>query len=236
MNIQEIRIDYKGKPVDLLVRPYTQDEPMARGEVFQRDYYREYGKLEIKPGDTVIDLGANVGSFTILAGIEGASKIIAVEAHPETIELLEKNIETNNHYFKNPVTIFRGAVMAKSQEEVPFFLCNDPHGSGSHTATLNPLNNPDAFKKLKVKAFSLDDIIEQTGIDHVDFLKCDIEGAEYEVIENCSKLDIVRQISFEWHFGPKNFCRLLTRLLDSGFRVAWFEGDNLRGKLQVIRG
>jgi predicted RNA methylase len=80
MTAEEIRIDYQGKPVYLMVRPNTQDEPMARTEVFHRDYYRQYGKLEIKPGDTVVDLGANVGSFSILAGMEGAETIVAVEA------------------------------------------------------------------------------------------------------------------------------------------------------------
>ncbi len=236
MTAEEIRIDYQGKPVYLMVRPNTQDEPMARTEVFHRDYYRQYGKLEIKPGDTVVDLGANVGSFSILAGMEGAETIVAVEAHPETIALFEKNVERNNQYFKNPVTLFRGAVMGKPQEEVPFYLCNDPKGSGSHTATLHPNNKPDNFKHLTVKAFSLDQIIEMAKLNRIDFLKVDIEGAEYEVIDNCSRLDIVRQISFEWHFGPKNFIHLLAKLLDSGFSVAWFEGDNLRGKLQVKRG
>jgi len=236
MITEKIKINYKGKNVELEVRHNTQDEPMARGEVFERNYYREYGKLEIKSGDTVFDLGANVGSFSILAGIEGARKIVAVEPHPETIALLEKNLETNGEFFAEPVTVFRGGIMGESKEEVPFYLCNDPYGSGSHTLTLNFDNNPLGFKSFTVKTISLDQLMENTQTDTIDFLKLDIEGAEYEVLKNCQKLDHIRQISMEWHHGPVLFADLLTFLKGKNFSVAWFEGDDQRGKLQMRQG
>lgn len=235
MIIKTEKLNFKNHEVNLLVRPGTQDLFMAKDEVFSGYYFR-YGGLTIKPGDTVIDLGANVGSFCILAGIEGAEKIIAVEAFPETIGILEENLKGNAQYFKNPVTVFRGACMATANDSFPMYINNDPAGSGSHTLNLGPNDKPENHKSIEVKTFTLDQIIEQAGLDHVDFLKVDIEGAEYEVIDFCSKLNLVRQISFEWHYGVKNFCHLVTKLIDSGYRIAWFEGDNERGKLQVTRG
>ena len=234
MNTKVVRFHYGDQKIFLELRPDTQDEPMAGAEVFT-DYYFKYGKLEIKPGDTVIDLGANIGSFTVLAGIKGAKKIVAVEPHPDTIELLKKNIETNSSFFTEPVTLFEGAVMGNGESKAPLYICNDPCGSGSHTLSLDVTDNPEGFKHIEVKVTSLDELIKNTIGDEgmIDFLKLDIEGAEYEVLMTCHSLPRIRQISMEWHHGPANFAGLLSFLVRNNFAVAWFEGDNNRGKLQV---
>lgn len=233
MNTKVVGFRYKEKRIFLELRPDTQDEDMARKEVFD-NYYFKYGELKIKPGDTVIDLGANIGSFSIAAGILGAKKIVAVEPHPETIELLKKNIETNKSYFSEPVTLFEGAVMGNGESKAPLYLCNDPFGSGSHTLNLPENEKPEKHKQIEVKVTSLDDLIKNTiGDGIIDFLKLDIEGAEYEVLMTCQSLPRIRQISLEWHYGPENFSGLLKFLVTHGYSVAWFEGDNNRGKLQV---
>jgi FkbM family methyltransferase len=229
-----VSFSWKGNYAKLEVRPDTQDEFMARNEVFN-NYYFKYGKLEIKEGDTVFDLGANIGAFTILAGMEKAKRIIAVEPFPDTIALLERNIKANERLFSDPVTIFKGAVMGANDDHATLLLNNDPFGSGSHTLTPDERYKPVGQKEVDVKAVTLDKLIEMSGVDRIDFLKCDIEGAEYEVIENCTKLDMVKQMSFEWHRGPVNFAKFLIFLKEHGFSVAWFEGDDHRGKLQVRR-
>jgi len=229
-----IHINYAGKIANFEIRPDTQDEFMARNEVFG-NYYFKYGNLEINAGDVVFDLGANVGAFTILAGMLGAKKIVAVEPFPETINLLRRNIEQNSEFLSDPVTVFEGAIMGKANEHATLFLNNDPFGSGSHTLTPDERYSP-GRSTIEVEAKTLDELIEISGVDHIDFLKVDIEGAEYEVIENCTKLDMIRQMSFEWHRGAVNFAKFLIFLKEKGFTVAWFEGDENRGKLQVKRG
>jgi FkbM family methyltransferase len=233
MNTKVVRFNYKEKKIFLELRPDTQDEPMARSEVFD-NYYFKYGKLEIKSGDTVIDLGANIGSFTIAAGILGAKKIVAVEPHPDTLTLLKKNIESNREYFSDPVTVFEGAVMGNGESKGPLYVSNDPYGSGSHTLNLPEKDKPENHKQIEVSVTSLDELIKNTiGDGTIDFLKLDIEGAEYEVLTTCQNLNRIRQISLEWHYGPANFAGLLSFLVRNNFSVAWFEGDNNRGKLQV---
>lgn len=234
MNTKVVSFDYKDKKIFLELRPDTQDEAMARSEVFD-NYYFKYGKLEINPSDTVIDLGANIGSFTIAAAIMGAKKIVAVEPHPDTLILLKNNLETNKEFFTEPVTLFEGAVMGNGEEKAPLYICNDPYGSGSHTLSLDVTDNPEGFKHIEVKVTSLDELIKNTigDVDTIDFLKLDIEGAEYEVLMTCQSLPRIRQISMEWHHGPANFAGLLSFLVRNNYSVAWFEGDNLRGKLQV---
>jgi FkbM family methyltransferase len=230
MSLKTIRVEYKGQKIPLIVRPETQDEPMAAGEIFGRDYYRKYGNLEINPGDIVVDLGANIGAFSVLSSLCGASRVYAVEAHPETLEILKKNVADY------PVSVIEAAVMGEADENAVMYLCNDIKGTGSHTLVLNQNNDPAGFQKITVRATTLDRIIEENNLERIDFLKVDIEGAEYEVIEKSKRLKIVRQISFEWHHGVINFCRLVSYLLYNGFNVAWFEGDSKRGKLQVKRG
>lgn len=235
MDLKTIYLPFEGRKIPFKVRPDTQDEPMALGEVFNRDYYRQWGKLEIKTGDIVVDLGANCGSFSILASLNGAKKVIAVEPHPETIEILKENVKDFLQ-----VKIVEAAVVReleeKSQLETKLYICPDPHGTGSHTATLKGNDDPLKYKHIKVNAITLDEIIGIYDLDRIDFLKLDIEGAEYEIFENCTRLDRIRQISMEWHYGPYQFTELLRFLIKNGFRVAWFEGDKDRGKLQVIRG
>jgi hypothetical protein len=75
--------------VDLYVRPGTKDEELAR-EVFNRNYYFSYGGLKINPGDIVLDLGANIGSFAIQALQFEPKLIYCFEPHPETFEVLQK--------------------------------------------------------------------------------------------------------------------------------------------------
>jgi FkbM family methyltransferase len=233
MMTKVVNFNYQNRIISLELRPDTQDEDMARKEVFS-NYYLKYGNLEIKEGDTVLDLGANIGSFSIAAAILGAKKIVAVEPCPDSITLLEHNLETNKELFSEPVTIFRGGIMGNGESKAPLYLSNDPHGSGGHTLNLPESENPESHKSVEVAVTSLDELIKNTiGDGIVDFLKLDIEGAEYEVLMTCQSLPRIRQISLEWHRGPVNFAGLLKFLATHGYSVAWFEGDNDRGKLQV---
>jgi FkbM family methyltransferase len=80
---------------------------------------------------------------------------------------------------------------------VDFFLPNNPeHVSGS----IITQKNVDIMKKVSVEMKSLNDIMNELGHKHIDILKMDIEGSEYDVIENIlnSKISIT-QILIEFH-------------------------------------
>jgi len=77
-------------------------------------------------------------------------------------------------------------------------------GNASGTHTLKQFRKS-MLKSVNVKAFTFDSLIDLYGIDHVDILKCDVEGAELDVIKGMSKSltsGIVDKITLEWHSKP----------------------------------
>lgn len=80
---------------------------------------------------------------------------------------------------------------------VDFFLPKNPeHVSGSIIVQ----NNVDVKEKVTVTMKSLNDIMDELGHDHIDLLKMDIEGAEYEVMQNILNANIpLTQILIEFH-------------------------------------
>jgi hypothetical protein len=119
--------------------------------------------------------------------------------------------------------------MGKDYGEAKLYLSET--STGNHS-----LDERAGEKNITVKTTSLNRFFDDYDIKTIDFMKVDIEGGEYMIFEDFRYFDKVKQISFEWHYGPFQFTELLRLLIKNGFIVAWFEGDNKRGKLQVVRG
>ena len=105
---------------------------------------------------------------------------------------------------------------------VDFYLPKNPeHVSGS----LVVQNNIDVKEKVTVKMKSLKDIMSELGHSHIDVLKMDIEGAEYEVIENIIAENIsVSQILIEFHErffenGKRKTEQVTGKLKDKGYQI-----------------
>lgn len=144
----------------------------------------EIMKKEVKAGDTVLDLGANIGFYTLLlADLVGSNgRVFAFEPSPETFFILKKNVEVNN--YKN-IVIEQKCVADKSGTE-EFFIYND---MGSHFSSLNG-DIHKASKKItsvEVQTVSLDDYFRNYS-DHIDFIKIDIEGAEDKALSGMKTL------------------------------------------------
>ncbi|MDD5109704.1 MAG: FkbM family methyltransferase [Patescibacteria group bacterium] len=123
----------------------------------------------IKPGMTVVDLGANIGYFTLLAarlvGHEG--KVFAFEPEPKNFSLLQKNI-SDNHY-RNIVAV-QSAVTDKIAT-VKLFLSRTNKGGHS---LLPPQDSEGA---VLVPSMSINSYFANSP-SHIDLIKMDIEGAE----------------------------------------------------------
>src|ERR1700690_1386405 len=76
--------------LDFQVRAGT-DDSRVLFEIYVQKCYRA---AVVKPGTTVIDIGANIGCFSMLAA-QKASRVIACEPHPDNIEILRKNAAIN---------------------------------------------------------------------------------------------------------------------------------------------
>lgn len=125
-------------------------------------------KKEIKEGDIVLDLGANIGYYIlILAKLVGKNgKVFAFEPDPDNFAILKKNIEING--YKN-VTLIQKAVSNKTGKEKLYL---SKYNKGAQTI----YDKDDNSEFIEVESIRLNDYFKNNN--RVDFIKMDIEGAE----------------------------------------------------------
>ncbi len=138
----------------------------------------EIVKTEIRKGDIVLDIGANIGYYTLifakLVGPEG--KVFGFEPDPDNFALLKKNVEANNYH---NVVLVNKAVSSKNGK-IKLYRSDD---IGDHRT----YDSGDGRKFVEIEAIRLDDYFDQ-GNARVDFIKMDIQGAEWEAIQGMSLL------------------------------------------------
>ena len=137
-------------------------------EMYVRDTYLRGGLLQIVDGYTVVDLGANMGNFTNLALAHGAGvRVVAVEPNASSNKVFEKSVGLNKGFLErtNLIRVFVG-LMAEKQKGL--------------------ISQDNNYKD--VPWISEDQLIEKGNLNGVDFLKCDIEGGEFELLGKNSKL------------------------------------------------
>lgn len=177
-------------------------------------------KSLIKPGMTVVDVGAHIGYFTrLFAGLAGGKgKVLALEADPFIFGLLKEN--TSRH---RNVLVRQVAVSDKSGT-IDFYHSNEKSGCGSVVEKL-----PATFKKTKltVPARTLDALVAEAGLSQVDFIKMDIEGGEPKALSGMRKtleenpaIILVTEFAPEWlRAGGMEPLRFLEALKSFGFSI-----------------
>ena len=137
-------------------------------------------KKEIHKGDVVIDIGANIGCYTIMfAKLVGDSgKVIAFEPDPTNYELLKKNIEING--FTN--VILEQKALSDNPGKMMLSL-NNENTAGHHL----DFKNENSINSIEVDVLSLDDYFSYKNIE-INFIKMDVEGAESNVIKGMSNI------------------------------------------------
>ncbi len=142
-------------------------------EQFVNRIYEKHYK--IRKGDTVIDVGANIGTFTVMAARKAgdSGRVVAIEPEKKNLKFLRKNIRANG--LENVIIVPKGAWSSKTRKKL--FL----KGLGEHSLLRR------TGKSAYVKMDRLDDILESLGIRNVDFIKMDVEGAESEVLKGADR-------------------------------------------------
>lgn len=126
----------------------------------------------LKPGDTVLDIGANVGVFSLLASrlVGDQGRVFAVEPVPQNVECLKLMCQLNG---LSNVQILPVAV-------------GDQAGSLSLTLAADMMGHSAKRQKtaesLEVPLRTIDGLVESLGVERVDLIKLDIEGMEAEAL------------------------------------------------------
>ncbi|MEQ1737024.1 MAG: FkbM family methyltransferase, partial [Rhodoglobus sp.] len=125
----------------------------------------------VKPGMTVIDVGANAGYYTILFGdaVGRHGRVVAVEPVPATVALLRRSVALNGHASTTHVSAV--ALGKEPAGEVWMML---PEGEPKNAAVVHS-ESPGAFR---VPSTNLDTLARDLALDRVDLIKIDAEGAE----------------------------------------------------------
>lgn len=197
-----LAVDFrKEKPKD--VDKYTNLGGWTYHEVFERKDY-ETEKCSIQKGDVVVDAGANLGFFTVYAALKGASKIYSFEPETKNFECLKQNAPVGTN-------LFNCGIMPESRD-YPFFVDINP---GGHS--FFDVGSTRTGEKRMVPCLSVQSLFQDKGLEKIDFLKLDIEGAEVEVLWTLPGryFPRIRNIAFEYHnvmFNENTLILLLRRL------------------------
>jgi FkbM family methyltransferase len=157
---------------------------------------------------TIIDAGANIGITTIYyANKFPQAKIVAIEPEPSNFVALLNNVAR----YPN-VTPIQAALWNRN--------CSLNLGSPK-------IESPgyDKFRfqikekgTIPVPGMTMRTLMEKVGLDSIDLLKMDIEGAEIEAFENCDWIDSVQAIAVELHDHLRSGCSEALRRVTKGFR------------------
>lgn len=170
---------YKINNTSFYIRKNTSDI-FNISEIWNNKVYN----IKIKKEDNIIDLGANIGAFTIFAANKTTDgKVFAFEPEYSNYQQLVKNINLNK--LKNTFAYKLGIADKKCNR--PLFLSDISKTSSSiyesHTGNIE-----------KIDCIPLKSVLKLCDIKKIDLLKMDVEGAEYDILFSAPK-NILRRIS-----------------------------------------
>jgi FkbM family methyltransferase len=192
--------------------------PELMADRYETGTRRLFEKI-VRPGMTVMDCGAHIGWYTLIAAerVGSSGRVYAFEPNPKSYDILLRNIALNG--LGNVVAI-RKALAEKSGSR---FLYPSKRESGTDSLFKSGL----AATGLVVEATTLDDFLAAEGWPHVHLIKMDIEGAELAALEGAHRfLRSQNHISLIVEFSPRNLQAagvamddFLRRLQILGFRI-----------------
>ena len=148
---------------------------------FPSDYEKEnfsFLTAQCKPGSTVLDIGAHIGLFSVIASeITGdKGKVFSFEPSPSTTAYLKKTIRINN---KDAVIETVQQAMSNEVGKITFFVSDDKVDNSN---SLVSYKDDRQLKGIEVDVNTIDNFVSSKKITGVSFVKIDVEGAEYDTL------------------------------------------------------
>lgn len=217
-------------------------------EVFENKTYLNNG-IEIKDGDTIIDVGANAGMFSLQIGLHfPKAKIFAMEPIPETFrylqlnaELYDLNIELFNQgaadsnrtttfgYYPLCTTISGQFPDKKCEKDVLECYYERLENCEENKENIDKvLDDVTQYESVECELVKLSTLIEDHKIEKIDLLKIDVEKSEIEVLNGIDELhwSLIKQLVIEVHDNDSNLKWVENFLLNKGYNV-YIEEDSL---------
>ena len=133
-----------------------------------------YKTSRIRPGDVVLDCGANVGAFTRLALDRGAGLVVAIEPAPANVECLRATFA--EEIAAGRVIVYPFGVWDTEEAKTMNVVTE---GSGLNSLVLS---SPYETSHIQIRLTTIDQLVSDLKLARVDFIKMDIEGAERQAL------------------------------------------------------
>ena len=216
------------------------DDPVVSGaltlKVFEKDEITFFMKY-FSPHMNFLDIGANVGLYSGLALSREnfCGKVICMEPHEESIRFLKKTLSANKNSLPENNIIL--SPMAASDFQGTAVLHINPDNKGDNRIYSNALleEHKDIF------VTTIDKVCEENNIDHLDFIKIDIQGAEEKavigassILQNSTDCIILSEL---WPYGLSQYKSSLSSYISTlenlGFRLFKLEKKGMLSPFDI---
>jgi len=229
---------FKKSPAMVVLRNglkiYTGGDISALTIIEEIFFSRVYNPVdfEIRPGDIVVDIGANIGVFTLFAALRTEKKVYAFEPFPGNCRLLKANLSVN------AIGNVQCETAAISDKEGVGKLFLGSISGGHLLFDLGAAKTQG--RSVEVKTTTLKKTMDENGIDRIDLLKIDCEGSEGAILSSLPKeyLNRINRIVMEFHDNVSSLKHgEIESILDAaGFTtsIRW-DGRSFFGYVYAIR-
>ncbi|MCX4246891.1 FkbM family methyltransferase [Paraliomyxa miuraensis] len=173
----------------------------------------------VRPGDVVVDVGANIGYYTLLAArlVGETGHVYAFEPEPEAFALLERNVALNGY---DNVTLVDKA-LGREAGRLQLYLAKNNRGD-------HRIYDPTGRRSsIDVDVIALDAYLDERGIERVNLLKVDTQGAECSILDGARRTIASHpELGIVMEFTPHSLAQLgdeprrcLQTLVDTGYSL-----------------
>jgi len=211
------KLNLRHPPVEMNVRSAM--DVWSVKETFLDQFYTRYG-VPVEDGWTVVDIGAGIGDYCVYATFGNPRvDLFAFEPFPGSIAVLNQNLALNS--IEN-VHVFQQALWRSDGSLSLDLTSGEPLQISSRESSTESLH----AESITVEALTLESMFSNQGLENVDLLKMDCEGAEYEILFSTPEatLQRIKRIIMEYHDldSDHKHPALVAFLEGSGYQVTCY--------------
>ncbi|NQU56652.1 MAG: FkbM family methyltransferase [Rhodospirillales bacterium] len=182
-------------------------------------------------GETLVDIGANIGLYSLMAAAQGAARVYAFEPNPFSFSVLARNIVSNGF---NDVIIPLALAISENSSVVTFKLGGLQAG-GINNEIIDGAPHV-ADPSITTTAFSIDELFQLQGISSINHLKLDVDGLELNILQGAKGLlsdNALKSVLVEDNsISESGESEIVQFLAQFGFRESdAFKSDGLSNKI-----
>lgn len=189
------------------------NEDFVLGELYVSRVYERLYDFVPKPGWTVLDLGANIGIFSVQQARRGA-RVYGFEPNPECFGRFGRAVSANG--LSELISAYNQAV-GRSAGHAELVVGRSSLAGSLYSSKIGEAGR---IKVFSVQVTTVDTFVEQRGVEHVDLLKIDVEWSELDVLAGAeNSLSIIDRVIVECH-SPETAREVEEYMCARGFELA----------------